>query len=277
MFPVIPARSAALTLDEALSRMRSHDAVDGLVLLGSTRDTVALAATSDYDILVALSSMPAPLHVALTLIDGQLADLVFVETAAVERLLDQALRTLSATSWDGRLARWLAQGQVVFDRFGQLERAQERVRVGDVGVEAPASDAYDAWFGVNYNLRQTTRLVDSEDPVALLAVDLRLLYCLADVYVAYFNAHGIPYPGEKAMIRYMQAHDPAYLDLLRRCIGAVDRREKLLLYELLAARALAPLGGLWPEGSTAIQLDPPSADRDMLATAVQFCDELLGE
>ncbi len=143
-------------------------------------------------------------------------------------------------------------------------------------MEVPAGDIYGAWFSVNYNLRQTKRLVASDDPVALLAIDLRLLYCLADVYVAYFNARGIPYPGEKAMIEYLQAHDPAYLELLQRCIGAIERREKVALYEQLAARSLSPLGGLWPEGSTAVQLDPLSADHNMLITALRFCDRLLG-
>jgi len=172
--------------------------------------------------------------------------------------------------------RWLAAGQVVFDRSGHLGHAQERVRAGESQVAVPAGDVYGAWFSVNYNLRQTKRLVDSDDPEALLTIDLRLLYCLADVYVAYFNARGIPSPGEKAMIQYLQTHDPAYLELLQRCIGATERREKVSLYEQLAARALSPLGGLWPEGSTAIQLDPPSADRNVLTTALRFCDGLLG-
>jgi hypothetical protein len=77
------------------------------------------------------------------------------------------------------------------------------------------------------------------------------------------------------MIRYLQAHDPAYLELLQRCIGATERREKVALYEQLAARALSPQGGLWPEGSAAVQLDPPSADREVLTTALRFCDGLL--
>jgi hypothetical protein len=275
MFPVIPARGTAATLEQVLSHLRSHEAVDGLVLLGSTRDSETLAPASDYDILVVLLHMLAPLHVALTVIGGRLADLLFVAAAAVERLLDQVRSQRLASSWDRRLVRWLAAGQIVFDRSGQLGRAQERIRAGDVQVEVPAGDIYDAWFSVNYSLRQTKRLVASDDPVALLAIDLRLLYCLADVYVAYFNARGIPYSGEKAMIRYLQAHDPAYLDLLQRCIGATERREKVALYEQLATHALSPLGGLWSEGSTAVQLDPPSADQDVLTTALRFCDGLL--
>jgi hypothetical protein len=277
MFPVIPARRATSTLDKVVARFRAHEAVDGLVLLGSTREGQAQTPTSDYDILVVLSRMPAPLHVALTVIDGRLADLLFVKSTAIERLLDWEPPVVSASSWDGRLVRWLAAGQIVFDRAGQLARAQARVRAGELQAEVPGGELYAGWFGVNYNLRQTKRLLASDDPVALLVLDLRLLYCVADLYPAYFNARGIPYPGEKAMIQHLQAHDTAYLELLRRYLAATDRREKVSLYEKLAARTLAPLGGLWPEGSTAVQLDPPSADPDVLAAAVRFCDELLAE
>lgn len=53
-------------------------------------------------------------------------------------------------------------------------------------------------------------------------------------------------------MRYWTEHDPGFLDLLRQSLGTPDRQHKAALYEELAQRALAPVGGLWPSGATII-------------------------
>lgn len=87
--PTLVSQAISLTFDEVLRRLAQHDLVDGLIVIGSAA-TNALTTASDYDLYLVLSSMPALLLVGLTWIDGRITDLVFEQTATVDRFLTQA-------------------------------------------------------------------------------------------------------------------------------------------------------------------------------------------
>lgn len=245
--------SNTLTLDAILARLTQRTVVEGVVLIGST-GTPALTPSSDYDLIVVLSEMPAPLHVALTTIDARLTDVIFFSLAAIERILSQERLADPVDTLEGKLIRWLQVGQIAFDRAGLLGAAQRKVQSGEWLRPAGEGEIYASWFGVNYNVQQTRRMLSSPDPVYLWAVDFRLLYQLSDLWGSYFRVRRLPWDGEKGAIRYLQAHDPEYLDLFRACLAESDRARKVQIYEQLAALTLAPVGGLWPDGATAIQL-----------------------
>jgi hypothetical protein len=86
--PELVTNAIPITCDEALHRLTQQEIVDGLIVIGSAAKE-ALTATSDYDLYLVLSVMPAPLHVGLTWIEGRLTDLIFEQTAAVDRFLAQ--------------------------------------------------------------------------------------------------------------------------------------------------------------------------------------------
>ena len=276
MWPVPGSRSHTMTLDEVIARLSEHEVVDGLMLVGSAGGATFMAA-SDYDLVVVLSDMPAPLQVGLTTIDGRLADLLFVTVEQVEQILDLA-QPVDAEDWIGRIVRWLQGGQVVFDRAGRLGRAQQQVMMRTWLRVPDASYRSGAWFGLNYNLLQTRRLCASDDPVYAMAADLRMaVYGTADLLFGYFRVRELRWEGDKAAVRYLRAYDPAYLDLLMQFIGATDRTHKLRLYETLAALATAPAGGLWPEAATAMMFEPGTdVEPDTVEQALAFWDGLLG-
>jgi hypothetical protein len=72
-------------------------------------------------------------------------------------------------------------------------------------------------------------------------------------------ARRMPWRGEKELIRYLQQHDRAFLDLFRQCISETDRARKVDLYEQAAALALAPAGGLWLPEATGVQIRADAA------------------
>lgn len=274
MFPLPHAATATLSLDEVVQRLRRHATVAGLVLIGSTAGA-AFTPASDYDLVVMLSHMPVPLHVGLTYIDHRLTDVLFVSSIQVDAIT-AATAPLDGEAWVGRLARWLLAGQIVFDRTGQLRQAQAKVQQGTWITPLTPIDAYGAWFGVNYNLTQTRRLLGSEDPVYLLAADLRMgLYGLSDVVFSYFRVRQLRWEGDKAAIRYLQTHDPAYWALLQRFLYAGERQHKFQLYEQLAAHTLAPVGGVWSEEITALWFDPPPTASTMVEHGLDFWQQLL--
>lgn len=265
-----------LTLDEVIRRLAEHVAVDGLLLIGSASEA-ALIPASDYDLVVALAEMPVPLHVGVTSIDRRLTDLLFVTTAQIEEIsaLDAPV---GAEEWLGRIIRWLQAGQILFDREGRLTRAQQKVRTGVWVEDAGAGERYDGWFGINFNLAHLRRLLTADDPIYRMAADLRMVvYGAADLWFGYFRVRGLRWEGDKAAIRHVAAHDPAYLDLFMRFAGETNHERKFQLYERLAALATAPLGGLWPDHATALQLEPGTMRPDLIDAALRFWEELVGD
>lgn len=274
MFPLPHAITATLSFDELIQRLSRHPAVDGLVVIGSAY-RAALNPTSDYDLVVVLSHMLVPLHVGLTYIDHRLTDLLFVSTTHIDTI-NTTTAPLDGEVWVGRMARWLLAGQIVFDRTGHLQQAQEKVQQGTWVKPLEPIDAYGAWFGVNYNLTHTRRLLASEDPVYLLAADLRMvLYGVSDVVFSYFRVRQLRWEGDKAAIRYLQTHDPVYFALLQQFLQEPERQRKFRVYEQIAAHTLAPLGGLWNEEITALWFDPPPVAETMVEQGIQFWEQLL--
>jgi hypothetical protein len=103
-----------------------------------------------------------------------------------------------------------------------------------------------------------------------------LLTGLSSLCRVYHRLRDHPWQSEKAALRYLEETDPDYLDLLRACLGEADRGHKLALYEALLARALAPLGELWPEGVTAVYLRDTPPEQQHLSAALAFWETLIG-
>jgi hypothetical protein len=273
----MPSPSADMTLEEVIGRLARRPVVDGLLTIGST-GRAALTPISDYDLIVILSSMPVPLHVGLTVIDGRLADLIFVATASIDEIADADTGPVDPDTWHGRISRWLGTGTVVFDRSGRLGRAQERVKARPWLAPTSAGTLHATWFRVYYDLHQTLRLSASADPVHRTTVDLRLLFGLHAVWVGYFTVRGLLWEGDKEAVRYLEGHDPAYLARFRQCLAAGDREERLRLYTDLVDLAMAPVGERWEAGATSIVLARVGeTGSDAIESALAFWRGLLAD
>lgn len=263
------------SFEEVLAGLGRHDAVDGLVVIGSARSG-NLSPSSDFDLVVVLSSMRVPLHVGVTYIDGRFADVVFHTVAQVEEVLAADL-PLDFGSWVGRLAGWLETGDIVFDRCGLLSRAQAKVQDASWIRTSGEQEAFAAWNGVNYNLQVVRRCLLSDDPHYQQTADIRMmLYGPSDLFFNYFAARGVRWAGEKSAIRYLHDHDPGYLALFNRFLAEQDRAGKFRLYEELARQTIAPVGGLWRHGDTVMMLDIAPVTPALEAEALDFWAELVG-
>ncbi len=76
------------------------------------------------------------------------------------------------------------------------------------------------------------------------------VYGHMDIWFGYFTIRKMTLLGDKAACQYLDREDPAFLQIYQQFLSTSDREEKLVLYEKAAALATAPLGGLWPGGST---------------------------
>jgi hypothetical protein len=233
---------AAQTLDELIARLAQQEIVSGILLMGTT-GTPALGPSSDYDLLLVFSVLPVPLRMVTTWVDGRLTEVYCTTSHAVDRI------ATSADAWpveseEGTLAAWLRDGRIVHDRYRQLDAAQERVRHGLPLAPATDREIAEARRKIAYNVAQLKRYLAAAEPAWQMVVDLRLLYSVIEVAVHYFTVRRLSWRGEKAAVRYWAEHDPAFLGVLRRCLAAHDRQLKAVLYQELAQRTLAPVGGL---------------------------------
>ena len=243
----------SLTLDQVTERLARSEVVDGLMRIGSSAvDNPGSA--KEFDLLVVLLAEPAPLHVALTSINHHLTDIVFARAEEIDELIKME-NPVQVDSWFGRLARWITTGDIIHDRSGRLERAREKFTATDLLAPAAENDIYRAWFHINYSLVQNRRLLDTDEPGCLMALDLRLLNNLSDLFYNYFRFRHLPWLGEKASIRYLAVNDQAYLKLFKETLLECNRADKMDLYERLAAFTTQPAGGLWKEGVTAFQFE----------------------
>lgn len=248
----LPTPTTSWTLDELLGELASHDHVNGVMLLGST-GTAVFTPTSDYDVLLVFSVLPAPLRIVNTWIDGRLAEIYCTTTAAIERIL-RAPTLWPDTSEEATVLGWLKSSRVHFDRDGNLNRSQTRAAMVPT-PELPGDHAiYEAWRKIGYNLAQVKRYLVADDPVSQTVIELRLLYSVDEVKAHYFTVRRLGWRGEKPAIRYWTDHDPDFLAKLREYFAETDRRERVALYEELAQLALAPVADLWGFAETAISL-----------------------
>jgi hypothetical protein len=269
-----PAPSNTLSLDQVVARLSQRDVVAGVLTIGTTSGD-HLTPASDYDLVLVLSEVPDNLEpYGVTHIDGRLTDLLFVTTEQLDEIL--ALEVpIAGHDWLGRIVRWFQEGDIVFDRCGQLQAVRRRVRTADL-LQPLTGDGRAGWWRANYNLAQTRRMRTSSDPVYRIAADLRIaLYGPADLLFGYFDIRNLTWSGDKEAVRYLLSNDPDYLARFRAFIAESDADRKFARYEDLTRLTVAPVGELWNTGATALAVSgtnaPPSATDPTLA----FWDDLM--
>jgi hypothetical protein len=275
MWPTLVSASNDMTLSEVVARLSEHTAVDGILAIGSTAAS-ALNPASDYDLVLILNRAPLRLTVALTYVDHRLTDIIFVDAAEIERIIAPETDSGAPLIWgEARVVPWLLSGTLLYDRTGRVAGAQAVVAARPE-ARPLEGERFSAWFSINYNLRQNLRMAASDDPTYLTALDLRLLYSLSDLWWYYFLLRSLPMRGEKAQVRYMARHDPAYLALFRECLAEGDRQQRFRLYRRLAELTVAPTGGLWADDATVVQSDTGAGWQDDAPTrALAFWQELI--
>lgn len=263
-----------LTFDEVIARLSQQEIVTGLIVVGSAAQE-QMTPVSDYDLVIVLASLPVPLHVGVTYIDGRFTDLLFHTVDQIEQIL-AATTPFAFWDWTGRLVGWLETGKVIFDRHGKLGQAQTKVKDGDWLQTNKDQAAYSAWQSINYNLQVVRRYLTADDPAYLAAADIRMmLFGPQDLFFNYFAVRGLPPDNEKKAIQYLQSHDPAYLRLFNQFLAERDRHVKYQLYEQLAVLTLAPVGALWQTGETALNLDAQLVTPALEQEALGFWEALI--
>ncbi|MEO7912497.1 MAG: hypothetical protein ABIV47_22850 [Roseiflexaceae bacterium] len=281
MLPTAISQGNNLSLNEVIARIQQHDAVDGVLLMGSTGQN-ALSLASDYDLVVVLSHQPEPLALLHTVIDQRLAEVYFFSIDTLDQIVEKQNNThggaLPSAGDHVAFYTWLQNGQIAFDRNGRLARVQQHLRSTEWFKPADDAQRYAIWFGHNYNLQHTKWIARSDDPLYQREVDIRLLFTVFFLFCDYFHIRGLPWQGSKAAMHWLEQHDPSYLALFHSFLDATNRIDKLAMYEQLVPLTLAPVGQLLSDQQSMVNFAPDSAfEPAMIERGLAFWESLLGE
>lgn len=177
------------------------------MLLGTT-GTDALTPASDYDMLLVLNDLPAPIRIINTWVDTRLTEIYCTTFHAVSRIVD------SNDPWpdgseEGTVLVWLKEGRVVLDHEGRLTAAKGSASKAPLPSVAGRREIHEAWRKVGYNVAQIKRFLGAGDLVTRTIMEMRLLYSVAEVNLHYFTVRELPWRGEKPAIQYWTDHDPS--------------------------------------------------------------------
>jgi predicted nucleotidyltransferase len=275
MFESSPSPSSDMTFAEVIDRLKASDAVRGIALFGSVAANPQHVA-SDYDLLVLVNEADVHIFQMHTWIDHISADIVFVETDLVERVIN--LQTpISGTSAEGLVISWMEYATILNEAEDKmLTHVQSKIREREWRIfETTPSSAYEDWFWLNFDLRHIQRLAHSNDQFHLMTADIRLMACFSGLSRAYFRLRGLLWKGEKAALRDLYEHDNEYFAMIERYLQATSREAKIELCERLIERTLEPVGKLWLPESTALYLKQPSNHPDDVDKATYFWESLL--
>jgi predicted nucleotidyltransferase len=252
--------STRLSLDEVLARMAEREDVVGLVFLGTTA-TGQLGPASDYDLLVVTPDGPE-FDVEFTYIDHRPTDVLFVALPMIRRL---ALGEFIPPGRERDVARWLATGKVALDRTGELTPACAGLGRQHDPSSSDEPVLFSRWAQANFNLVTNRRYHAEGDRIYQRALDMRLLYGLFETVMDCLRFRGIPWQGEKAAVRWLDEHDPAFLALFEAALAAVTTADRMALYEELVRKACEPVGEVWGAeqtgGASYPQGDPRASSR----------------
>lgn len=264
-----------MTLQDFIGRLKRSDSVIAVAIIGSAAEARTNPA-SDYDVLIVLENPPVPLTGGVTFVEGRFTDIEFITLEEVGRLSRVDYSQVSMNSPDGTFLRWMQTARIEFDKTGYLIQIKNKSRKGLPLRPPDEGEIYSRFDKTSYNVAHTRRMSTSDDPDYHLAVDMRLLYQMADLMVDYFLVRKLPWQGEKPAIRYWKSHDPGYLDLFIKCISEKNRDRKVDLYRRLASETMAPIGALWQAGETRLRLSPASEmTSENIEAAQKFWESIL--
>lgn len=243
-----------LALEEVVKKLKHKRLVQGIVITGSAANKT-FGPLSDYDILVVLGATKTKPRVVVTYIDNRLADMLFTTTKKIKEILKHKKLDFAGDSFEGQVIHWIKNGNVLFDRYGLLNKLQKQFKNKNFPRAAGDNYLYGIWHNINYNILQNRRMAKSNDHIYAMTVDVRLLYSVVQLFVSYFAFRKIPWRGEKAALRYVRKNDPKFFNTLAKCLKETNRGKKLKLYELLA-KLTFPNKKLWPKEATTIVFEP---------------------
>ena len=256
------------TLSEVFSQLEKHPDVEAVLMIGSGAGS-ELKPYSDFDVPIILRQNTGNIFATIAYIEGKVGEFYFFDKTKLLNTINA--KEVDANSIEGKLIEWSRTAKIIFDKSGIVEKLSKKI--GSLSITDTV--VYNNWHSVNYNYWQNKRYFLSQDPLYLQALEIRLLYSVPEILVAYFSLRGKPWRGEKKAVTYFKENDHEFSTLFDRYTKALTTDEKFRLYEDMASRALEPFGGLVGEEKVLVEANDQN-DPESIKKAYEYWDSLLG-
>ena len=214
-------------LDKIIEKLKSNDDVDAVFLTGS-HGTQEAKAYSDIDLVIILKENKNNLYSLYRWIDGVFADIFFFDLIDLKRIRDCAGKY--ENPMDGAFMSWLKKADIKFDKSGSLSALKNKAS-GNEEFPVPTKDKDSFWQKINYNLVANKRYFESNDPLYLEALELRLLYSVIEAICGYVAFRDIPWRGEKEAVKYLKNNHPDFYNIFKSYSISNNLADKFRFYE----------------------------------------------
>lgn len=218
------------SLKKIINTLSKNDNVDAVLLCGTTA-TGTQTKSSDYDLVMVIREKPEKLLSLFTYINSLPADIFFYSLADIKKIISDKKVKEGGETW---LLHWLPMGKISFDKTGDLSKLQNMISKIQYPLDTSANTSA---YKVNYNLVNNTRYFESNDPLYHSALEIRLLYSIAEALVGYFSMRHIYWEGEKKAIQYLEDKDPEYLSIFQKTARASNLQDKFTAYRDLVEKS----------------------------------------
>ncbi|MEK7116613.1 MAG: nucleotidyltransferase domain-containing protein [Patescibacteria group bacterium] len=214
-------------LDKIIEKLKSNNDVDAVFITGSHSNQEAKA-YSDIDLVVILKENKNELYSLYRWIDGIFADIFFFDLTDLKRIENQIGKYENLM--DSAFMSWLKKADIKFDKSGSLSELKNKAN----GIEEfliPAKDKDSFWQKINYNFVANKRYFESNDPLYLEALELRLLYSVIEVICGYIAFRDIPWRGEKEAVKYLKNNHIDFYNIFKSYSTSNNLADKFRFYE----------------------------------------------
>ncbi len=212
-------------LNSFIQQLKNNDKVDAVFLTGSFGKEKDYSVDSDLDIVVILKQNPQNIQSVFTWIDKIFSDIYFFDLNFVKKILNKKI--LNSNSWEVLLYSWLQKADIKFDKSGITTKLKQR----KISLRVPDEDKFNYWQKINYNYITNKRYFKSKKKIYHQALQIRLLYCVAELLNGYFILRDMLWKGEKEAIMYIKNKEKKLWKHFREFTKSTTIKDKFVCYE----------------------------------------------
>lgn len=241
-------------LQNIIENLKKKEQVDAVFLTGSRG--VTKKSYSDIDLIIILKENTVRIESVYTWINDTFADIFFFDHNDLKEI--ENAPWLPTNKMIGNLFSWLKDGDIEFDKSGELTKLQSKTKE----LKIDRADKENYWWNINYNFETNTRYFKSKDPLYHEALELRLLYSVSQLISGYFAFRDIPWRGEKNAIKYLKEKDMTFYEYFVRYSKSSVLKDKFEYYEQMVKYVFVSEYSLWSREKTYAKLKDLNAGKD---------------
>ncbi len=205
------------------------------------------------------------------MIENRFADIFFFDLDFVKKVAQ--LEKISANGFEGIFITWLAKGRIEKDENGLLSELKAKSESKSHALSISLEEKQDNWFKINYNFIANQRYFHSKDNLYHTALEIRLLYSVSELIVAYFSLRGIPWRGEKEAVKYLESNDAEALKVFIDYTKSQSLADRFRSYQALFKVVLYGDFQVWDKDFMVVK----DVKNQINETSASYIQELIGK